>query len=199
VEVAVGLDPAVGGDDRVVDRAGELALGDRGVVDGVAHGAGDLRGAAQRVGVLHPRAVVARWLATIPEPASSRRRFAGAGGLPGCGRSACRSAANTRSVPSSASTLIAAATSATAAARRGRERQHQHAEHAVGAVDEREALLLGELDRLDPGGGERSAAPARARRRRRAPPLAHERERAVGERGEVARAAEASRTRAPPG
>ena len=37
VEVAVALDAAVGGDDGVVDRRGELPAGDaRGVVDGVA-------------------------------------------------------------------------------------------------------------------------------------------------------------------
>ena len=29
--------------------------------------------------------------------------------------------------------------------------EHQHAEHAVGPVDESQALLLGQLDRLDPG------------------------------------------------
>ena len=58
VEVAVGLDPPVGGDDRVVDGGGQLAPGHQGgVVDGVAGAAGDLRGAAQRVGVLHAGAL----------------------------------------------------------------------------------------------------------------------------------------------
>jgi hypothetical protein len=33
--------------------------------------------------------------------------------------------------------------------------EHQHPEHAVGAVDQREPLLLGQDDRLDPGGGQR--------------------------------------------
>ena len=33
--------------------------------------------------------------------------------------------------------------------------QHEHAEHAVGAVDQCEALLRGELDRRDPGRGQR--------------------------------------------
>ena len=66
VEVAVRLDPAVDGDDGVVDDAGQLAGGhERGVVEGVAHRAGDLRRAPQRVGVLDPgaaglRAAVAR-------------------------------------------------------------------------------------------------------------------------------------------
>ncbi len=35
------------------------------------------------------------------------------------------------------------------------QREQEHAEHAVGAVDEGEALLLGELDGGEPGGGER--------------------------------------------
>ena len=40
VEVAVGLDPAVRRDDRVVDRGGQLAGGDGGgVLEGVAGGA----------------------------------------------------------------------------------------------------------------------------------------------------------------
>ena len=93
---------------------GQLAAGDgRGVLDGVAHGAVHLRGAAQRVGVLHPGerrlAVAADRSASRPaRRAGWRPRRPG----PGCGRSACRSAANTASVPSSPSTLIAAARSA---------------------------------------------------------------------------------------
>ena len=34
------------------------------------------------------------------------------------------------------------------------EREHQHAEHAIGAVDQRKAFLLGQHDRLEPGGFE---------------------------------------------
>ena len=67
---------------------------------------------------------------------------------PTCGRSAWRSAANTRSVPSSASTLIAAATSAVRSSiRRSVIASTSIAEHPVGAVDERQPLLLSELAR----------------------------------------------------
>ena len=70
------------------------------------------------------------------------------------------------------------------------QRQHQHAEHAVGAVDQRQALLLGQHDRRDAGGGERVGG-----RPQRAVgvadlALADQRQRAVRERGEVAGAAE---------
>ena len=50
--------------------------------------------------------------ATIGESSSSARMFAAATAWPGCGRSACRSAANTRAVPSIASIDIAAVRSA---------------------------------------------------------------------------------------
>ncbi len=72
--------------------------------------------------------------------------FAADGAWPGWGRSACRSAAKTSSVPMQALD-----------AHRGGDvgdleqvtqvvdGEHEHAEHAVGAVDEGEALLLGEL------------------------------------------------------
>ena len=53
-----------------------------------------------------------RWLATIAEPPSSRRRLAALAACPSCGRRAIRSSAKARSVPSSASVLAAAATSA---------------------------------------------------------------------------------------
>ena len=59
VEVAVGLHPAIKGDDGVVHGSGELAARDqRGVVDRVARTAGDLRRAPQGVGILHSRAVL---------------------------------------------------------------------------------------------------------------------------------------------
>jgi hypothetical protein len=67
--------------------------------------------------------------------------------------------------------------------------QHQHAQHAVGAVDEGESLFFPQRDRCNPG---------LAQRIRRLPELASrvahlalpgERQRAVGERGEISRAA----------
>ena len=128
----------------------------------------------------------------IGEPARNCRRWDADVAWPGCGRSAIRSAANVRSVPSWPSTLIAAARS------RGveqqfqvGERQHQHAEHAVGAVDQREAFLLREQHRSEAVVGE-----GLSRRRSRSGvdhrALTDERQRAVGERREVAGAAEAA-------
>ena len=112
---------------------------------------------------------------------------------PGCGRSACRSAAKTASVPVSPSTLIAAARSAVGdqGAQVG-DREHEHAEHAVGAVDEGESLLLAQLDRGDAGGGERVGGRHEGAGCVAHLALAHQRERAVRERRQVAGAAEAA-------
>ena len=72
------------------------------------------------------------------------------------------------------------------------QRQHQHAEHAVGAVDQGQALLLGEHHRLDavPGqrlGGRQQFAVGRAHRT-----LADGGQRHVGQRREIAGAAKAA-------
>ena len=71
------------------------------------------------------------------------------------------------------------------------QRQHEHPEHAVGAVDQRQALLLGQGHRLQPG---RRRAPSAAGRDSPAAvaddPLADQRQRTVRQRGEVTRAAE---------
>ena len=111
---------------------------------------------------------------------------------PGWGRSAWISARKTWSVPRSAWIDSDAATS-TSCMRASAvvEREDQLAEHAVGAVDEGEPLLLGELDGLE-------ARVARARRPRgadappasRTSPSPMSAERHVRERREVARAAE---------
>ena len=47
------------------------------------------------------------------------------------------------------------------------DREHEHAEHPVGAVDQREALLLAQLDGLQAGGAQRvgGGAPAAVARR----------------------------------
>ncbi len=68
----------------------------------------------------------------------------------------------------------------------------QHAEHAVGAVDEGQALLLGQLHRLDAGGGQSLRGRHRDPGRIPHVALAHDRERAVGQRRQVAGAAEAA-------
>ena len=126
--------------------AAQLAAGDRG---GVRRGCRGRRrapagrsAASRRPGPGCSRPAV-RGHDRRSRPASSRMLAADAA-WPGCGRRACRSAAKTRSVPSSASTLIAAAMSAVSSRRaQVGDGQHQHAEHAVGAVDERQALLRG--------------------------------------------------------
>ena len=125
-------------------------------------------------------------------PASRRARLRALAAWPTCGRSACRSAAKARSVPSRPSTVIAAVTSARPTSSvRSCSARHEHAEDAVGAVDQREALLGAQRDRR--------RGPAAAKRvggghdRTVGVPdlaLAHQRERAVAERGEVAAGAE---------
>ena len=113
VEVAVGLDPAVGQDHRVVDRRAQLAGRDRcRMGERVARGARHLRRAAHRVGVLHPRVAVAVGGHDRPSPPA-----AGAGWRhwppgPGGGGARAGRRSNARSVPSSASTVIAAVISA---------------------------------------------------------------------------------------
>ena len=130
--------------------------------------------------------------ATTPESASSARRgWRPRAAWPGCGRSAWSSAAKTRSVPSWPSTDIAAAMSAVrSSSRRSVDRQHQHAEHAVGAVDQRQALLGGQLDRRQAGGGERVGGRHQGAVGVADLALAHQRERAVRQRRQVAGAAE---------
>ena len=145
VEVAVGLDATVLEHHRVVDGGRQLARRhQRRVVDGVAGRAVHLRRAAQRVGVLHPVAVgpaVARHDAGVRRAAACR--FAAEAAWPGCGRSACRSAAKTRSVREQRprrSSPRRCRRPCSSIAQVG-DRQHQHAEHPVGAVDERQPLL----------------------------------------------------------
>ena len=70
------------------------------------------------------------------------------------------------------------------------EGQQQHAEHAVGAVDEREALLLLEQHRRDPGLGQQLRHRALGALPVAGAPLPHEHDRAVGERGEIPGAAQ---------
>jgi hypothetical protein len=70
------------------------------------------------------------------------------------------------------------------------EGQHQHAEHAVGAVDQRQALLLGQLDRRDPVGGQRLGGVPESPGAVADLSLAHERQRHRRQRGQVAGASE---------
>ena len=202
MEVAVGLDAAVRVITRVVDRGGQLARRrPRRRASTVSRAAPrDLRRAAQRVGVLHAR-VLGPAVAGDDRAAGAAARagWRPPRAWPGCGRSACRSAANTRSVPSRPSTLIAAVMSAVASsvAQVG-DREHEHAEHPVGAVDQREPLLLAQLDRLDAGRAQRVGGVAqRAARVARPAPRPSARARSArAARGRPS--SRASRTRARP-
>ena len=194
VEVAVGLHPAVGHDDRVVDRAGQLAVGDRRRVGpGVPHRAVDLRASSAASRRPGPGCSRARggWRRRRSRR-GCRRRLAADAAWPGCGRSAWRSSAKTRSVPSWASTDIAAATSATCeqvaevVQRRAASMPSMPSVPLISASPSLAASSTGSQPGLGERGrgvGERAVGPAYR-------PLAHERQRAVRQRREVAGAAE---------
>ena len=157
VEVAVGLHAPVGRDDGVVDRRGELAVGDqRRVGDRVAGGAADLRRAAQRVGVLHPRvlgAAMARDDRAVRQDGPHVRRGDGlarlraqrlqVGGEDAVGPEQPLDAHGRRDVGDDEQLAQV------------REREQEHAQHALGPVDEPEPLLLAQRHRGDAGGGQR--------------------------------------------
>ena len=70
------------------------------------------------------------------------------------------------------------------------DRQHQHAEHSVGAVDERQALLLGQLHRSQAGSGQRVGGRDQVAVAVADVALPHQRERTVRERRQVTGAPE---------
>ncbi len=72
------------------------------------------------------------------------------------------------------------------------EREHELAEHSVGAVDQREALLLGEGHRREPALGERLAGRLQRAVGRADLALTHDGQRDVGKRREVAGTPEAA-------
>ena len=191
VEVAVRLQPPSSVTTGLSIALFQLARGDRArVLDGVARGAVHLRGAAQRVGVLHPG-----------EPARPMAGDHGGAGehLPHgprrdglTGMRPQRLQVGGEHGVGSRESLDAHRGGEVGGGQQGvevGEREDEHPEHAVGAVDERETLLLGSTTaRCRPrralGGGTRS--PSRVAHL----PLAHQRQRAVRERGQVAGAAE---------
>ena len=129
----------------------------------------------------------------MAEPSSKARRLAALAAWPGWGRkSCCRPGRNAWSVPSRASTLSAAVTSATWH-RCGQvlARQHQHGEHAVGPVDEGQALLGLQGDGLDAGrGAARGPVAVGFPPALGDLPLADQGQRAVGQRRQVTAAAQ---------
>ena len=191
MEVAVALH-AVPHHHRVVDRRGQLALGDpRGVLHRVARSAVHRGRAAQGVGVLDPVAV----------GAAVRGDDAGLGQDPGevgCRGGDPRVRAQGREL--GGEDAVGAEQRLDRQRRRHvggaqqhpqvLEREHQHPEHPVGAVDQRQSLLGSQLDGIQAGRGQRVG-----RRHQLAGGVAdralpHQREGAVRERGQVARAAE---------
>ncbi len=188
VEVAAGLDPSVGEDHRVVDRRAELVVGDperrARRCRGRRRGPGACSGSSRRPA----RAGSSwRWLATIAEPSSSARRLAALSAWPGCGRRATRSAAKARSVPSSASVVAAAVTSAAAS----RPRRSARARTSMPRIPS--VPLISARPSLGPStGGSIPAAASAGPAGAGSPfgsedlPLAEHRQRAGGERCEIA-------------
>ena len=163
-----------------------------GVRERVAGRAVHLRRAAQRVGVLHPRVAlaVAGDDRRAGEQAGAGSRRSRPGRAAGAARSGPRRRRDRcRAAPRRTSPRRCRRPAAEPAGRA--QRQDQHAEHAVGAVDQREALLR----RQGRAGSIPASRSASAARRGRAVALDHlaladQHERAVGERREVAARAE---------
>ncbi len=191
VEVAVGLHAPVGQDDRVVHGGGQLPLGDQtGVREGVAAGAGDLRGAAHRVGVLDARRVVL----VVPGELGAlehREHVRGGGALArmrpyGVQFGREHLVGPEQRLQGEGGGDVGGLVEGVEVG----EGHDQHAEHAVGAVEEGEALLLAQFDGGDPVLGEQLAGGPDGAVRALRLPFSHEGEGAVGQRGQVAGAAE---------
>ena len=183
VEVAVGLHAAVLGDDGVVDRRRELSFA-RPAWRARACPARRRRPAARSGGCTRPARACPPGRGGSPRSGCpqgcggccSRRAAARAAGGARGGR-----ASNTRSVPSRPSTLIAAVMSAVVSRfLEVRDREDEHAEHPVRAVDQREPFLLVQRDRVD-----HVLRVAQLVVRVAHLPLPHQRQRTVGERREV--------------
>ena len=157
VEVSVRLDAAVQGDHRIVDGACQLCLGHAlGVRGGVAGGTVHDGRAAQRVGVLHAGAFGALMAG---HDRRSSQQFADVAR----GQRLARLRAQRLQI--SGEHLVGA--KQPFHAERGGEvcglqqlgqivqGKREHAEHAIGSVDEGQAFLFAEVERLDAGGGQR--------------------------------------------
>ncbi len=181
VEMSTRLDPAVRHHAGVVDRGHQLDVGNRvGERDGVASGSVHLWRAPQRIRILHTRVIrpmAGDDGAAVEQPAQvgCRHRLAAVGtqrhevggeGAIGCHQ---RLDAHRRCDVGGAHQHIEIG-----------ERHHQHAEHAVGAVDQCKTFLGLQRDGGDARGDHRFGAIA----------LADQGQADVSERGEVATGAE---------
>ncbi len=192
VEVAVRLHPSVVHHRRVVDRRRQLPLRDqRRVADGVPDAAVDLRRAAQGVRVLHhpvahPVAGHDRRPGEEPPQVRCRGRLPRMGTQ--CHQVGCEGAVGAElALDAHRSSEVSGVQQQFQVG----ERQHQHAQHAVGAVDQRQALLLRQHHGGEAVVGERLCCRALAAAVDDSA-LTDEHECAVGERCEVAGAAEAA-------
>ena len=159
VEVPARLDASVGQHTGVVDRRHQFGLGDRaGERDGVACRAVHLRRAAQRVRILHARVVGAMAgddRAAVEQPPkvggrhglavvrAQRHQVGGEGSIGGHQRLDAHRCGDVGGAHQHVEIG---------------ERQHQHPEHAVGAVDQRQPFLGPQRDRRNAGGGHRLGA-----------------------------------------
>ena len=191
VEVAVALDPAVERDDGVVDGAGELAVAHQaGVRERVAAGPVHLRRAAQRVGVLHAGAFSGAVAGHDGGVGEQHPQVGGAVGLAGVRAQRLQVRGEHRIGPE----LGLDAHGGGEVGRPEQQREvvggeRQHAEHAVDAVGEGQALLLAQHDRRDAGRGKRVGCWQRFAADTYGA-LAHRGERTVRQRSEIARAAQ---------
>ena len=194
VEVAVGFHPAIRQHDRIVDGAGQFSAGDQaGVGGGVPGRAVHRRRAPQRVGVLHPGVLVAGVRGDDRRSGQRGGDPRGADGLTGL---------RAQRLQVGGEHPVGAHQRLHRHRRREirciqehlevGERHHQHAQHAVGAVDQRQALLLGQHDRGQPLLGERLGGRAAASARVDHLALADQRQRDCRQRREIAGAAERS-------
>ena len=195
MEVAVGLHPPVRRDDRIVDGAGQLDRRHRfGVRQRGPHRAVHLRGAAQRIRILHPRerVLAARGPAADPRGTGQQPAQVRGGGLLPRMR-AQRVQVLGEDVVGAQQPLD----------RQGRGQvggggepaevrsgQHQHAQHPVGAVDQGQALLFPQHQRLDAGVGQRLARRAQLAVGGTHLTLAHRGQGTVAQRRQVTGAAE---------
>ena len=172
VEVATRLDPPVGQDHRVVDRRRQFALGDGGRVSRACRepprAPAACSEASRRPARVGRVAVAGDDRRAGQQPTEIRRADA-----PGRVADGARAGRRRRHGPSRARPRpsCAAATSATCRRRRGHRRaRHEHAEHPVGPVDEREPLLGVQRQRREAGGRERVGGVDAALRRSQTSP-----------------------------
>ncbi len=188
-EVSAGLDAPVGQHHRVVDRRRRAPRARPGARDRACR-ARRRRPVARSAASRRPGRAGRRgggWRRS-PSPRRSSRRLAALAACPGWGRSATRSAANARSVPSSASTDIAAVMSAT----RRRSVRSWIASTSIPSMPSVPLISARPSLALSCSGSTPAIRQGARRRRERLAagadhdPLADQRQRAVGERSEVA-------------